>query len=85
LRAGTQGAFNVTTHHQPGRPSGGLLLSKEKMMADPTPAEIMYPNQQGNWRIELKYLPIGHRGHARHDLLEEVARISRQVRRSDLR
>lgn len=33
-------------------------------MADPNPAEIMYPNQQGNWRIELKYLPIGHRGHA---------------------
>lgn len=33
-------------------------------MAAPNLAEIMYPNQQGNWRIELKYLPIGHRGHA---------------------
>jgi hypothetical protein len=39
-------------------------------MTDPkSSAEIMYPNQQsdsdpGKWHIELKYLPIGHRGHA---------------------
>lgn len=35
-------------------------------MTDRNPAEILYPNQQskGDWKIELKYLPIGHRGHA---------------------
>lgn len=33
-------------------------------MTDRNQAETMYPNQQGNWRIELKYLPIAHRGHA---------------------
>lgn len=33
-------------------------------MADRNDAEIMYPNQNGDWRIELRYLPIAHRGHA---------------------
>ncbi len=35
-------------------------------MTDRNPAEILYPNQQtkGDWKIELKYLPIAHRGHA---------------------
>jgi hypothetical protein len=36
-------------------------------MADPkSDAEIMYLNQQTtkDWKIELKYLPIAHRGHA---------------------
>ena len=36
-------------------------------MADPkSDAEIMYPNQQTtkDWKLELKYLPIAHRGHA---------------------
>lgn len=40
-------------------------------MTDRNPAEIMYPNQQGNWRIELKYLPIGHRGHAFLALIDD--------------
>jgi hypothetical protein len=38
-------------------------------MTDRNPAEIMYPNHQsdptsGSWHIELRYLPIAHRGHA---------------------
>lgn len=36
-------------------------------MTDPkSDAEIMYPNQQAtkDWKIELRYLPIAHRGHA---------------------
>lgn len=39
-------------------------------MTDPkSAAAILYPGQQsnsatGNWSIELRYLPIGHRGHA---------------------
>ena len=35
-------------------------------MTDRNPAEILYPNQQAtkDWKIELKYLPIAHRGHA---------------------
>lgn len=35
-------------------------------MTDRNPAKILYPNQQAtkDWRIELRYLPIAHRGHA---------------------
>lgn len=40
----------------------------ETSMTDRNPAAILYPNQPsgaapGAWRIELKYLPIAHRGH----------------------
>lgn len=40
-------------------------------MTDRNQAETMYPNQQGNWRIELKYLPIGRRGHAFLALIDD--------------
>lgn len=33
-------------------------------MTDRRAAEIMYPDQGKNWRIELRYKPIAHRGHA---------------------
>lgn len=33
-------------------------------MTDRRAAEIMYPNQEGDWQIELRQRPIGHRGHA---------------------
>jgi hypothetical protein len=33
-------------------------------MTDRNDAETMYPNHNNGWRIELRYLPIAHRGHA---------------------
>ncbi len=33
-------------------------------MTDRRAAEIMYPNQGGDWKIELRQQPIAHRGHA---------------------
>lgn len=33
-------------------------------MTDRRAAEIMYPNQEGEWQIELRQRPIAHRGHA---------------------
>lgn len=40
-------------------------------MTDRNQAKTMYPNQQGNWRIELKYLPTAHRGHAFLTLIDD--------------
>jgi hypothetical protein len=54
-------------------------------MTDPRPAaEIMYPNQQGDsdpgkWRIELKYLPIAHRGHAFLALVDDKGEVVREL------
>jgi hypothetical protein len=54
-------------------------------MTDPkSDAEIMYPNQQGNsgpgpWRIELKYLPIAHRGHAFLALVDDKGDVVREL------
>ncbi len=47
-------------------------------------AEIMYPNQQGDsapgsWRIELKYLPIAHRGHAFLALVDDNGDVVREL------
>lgn len=33
-------------------------------MTDRRAAEILYPNQGGDWKIELRQKPIAHRGHA---------------------
>lgn len=33
-------------------------------MTDRRAAEILYPNQGGDWKIELRQRPIAHRGHA---------------------
>jgi hypothetical protein len=33
-------------------------------MTDRRAAEILYPNQGGDWKIELRHQPIAHRGHA---------------------
>ncbi|MDP1836868.1 MAG: hypothetical protein Q8L19_00095, partial [Reyranella sp.] len=48
------------------RPRRAAFSFLEEAMTDRNPAEILYPNQQanGDWKIELKYLPIAHRGHA---------------------
>ncbi len=43
-------------------------------MTDRNAAEIMDPNQQGNWRIELKYSPIFHRGHAFLALIDDTGK-----------
>jgi hypothetical protein len=53
-------------------------------MTDQNQAEIMYPNQQGGsdpgtWRIELKYLPIGHRGHAFLALVDDKGRVAGEL------
>lgn len=51
-------------------------------MADPkSDAEIMYPNQQAtkDWKIELKYLPIAHRGHAFLALVDHDGKVDREL------
>ena len=51
-------------------------------MADPkSDAEIMYPNQQAtkDWKIELKYLPIAHRGHAFLALVDHDGNVVREL------
>lgn len=48
-------------------------------MTDRNDAEIMYPNQQGGWRIELRYLPIAHRGHAFLALVDEKGRVAGEL------
>jgi len=53
-------------------------------MTDRNPAEIMYPNQQGGsdpgaWHIELRRLPIFHRGHAFLALVDNEGRIVREL------
>jgi hypothetical protein len=48
------------------RPRRAAFSFLETFMTDPkSDAEIMYPNQQASkdWKIELRYLPIAHRGH----------------------
>lgn len=42
-------------------------------------AKIMYPNQQGGWRIELRYLPIAHRGHAFLALVNDRGEVEREL------
>ena len=50
-------------------------------MTDRNPAEIMYPNHRapGSWRIELKYLPIAHRGHAFLALVDPDGKIVQEL------
>ncbi len=54
-------------------------------MTDPkSDAGIMYPNQQSNsdpgkWRIELRYLPIAHRGHAFLALVDDKGDIAGEL------
>ena len=51
-------------------------------MADPkSDAEIMYLNQQTtkDWKIELKYLPISHRGHAFLALVDGEGNVVREL------
>lgn len=48
-------------------------------MTDRNDAEIMYPNQQGGWRIELRYLPIAHRGHAFLALVNDRGEVEREL------
>lgn len=63
----------------PGRPIGRPFLSMERAMTDRNQAETMYPNQQGRWRIELRYLPIAHRGHAFLALVDPDGRPVREL------
>lgn len=53
-------------------------------MTDRNPAEIMYPNQQGGsdpgkWHIELRYLPIAHRGHAFLALVDDKGDVAGEL------
>jgi hypothetical protein len=50
-------------------------------MTDRNPAEILYPNQQPtkDWKIELKYLPIAHRGHAFLALVDHDGKVIREL------
>jgi hypothetical protein len=51
-------------------------------MTDPkSDAEIMYPNQQTTkgWKIELRYLPIAHRGHAFLALVDQDGKVVREL------
>ena len=51
-------------------------------MTDPkSDAEIMYPNQQAtkDWKIELRYLPIAHRGHAFLALVDHDGKVVREL------
>jgi hypothetical protein len=50
-------------------------------MTDRNPAKILYPNQQeaGDWKIELKYLPIAHRGHAFLALVDGEGNVVREL------
>lgn len=51
-------------------------------MTDPkSDAEIMYPNQQAtkDWKIELRYLPIAHRGHAFLALVDHDGNVVREL------
>lgn len=51
-------------------------------MTDPkSDAEIMYPNQQAtkDWKIELRYLPIAHRGHAFLALVDHDGNVIREL------
>ncbi len=50
-------------------------------MTDRNPAEILYPNQQAtkDWKIELKYLPIAHRGHAFLALVDHDGKVVREL------
>ena len=54
-------------------------------MTDPkSDAEIMYPNQQGDsapgkWRIEFRYLPIAHRGHAFLALVDDKENVAGEL------
>ncbi len=54
-------------------------------MTDPkSAAEIMYPSQQGDaapgkWRIELRYLPLFHRGHAFLALVDDRRQTVREL------
>lgn len=51
-------------------------------MTDPkSDAEIMYPNQQAtkDWKIELRYLPIAHRGHAFLALVDHDGKVFREL------
>lgn len=50
-------------------------------MTDRNPAKILYPNLQaeGDWKIELKYLPIAHRGHAFLALVDGEGKVVREL------
>ena len=50
-------------------------------MTDRNRAEILYPNQQasGDWKIELRYLPIAHRGHAFLALVDHDGNVVREL------
>lgn len=50
-------------------------------MTDRNPAEILYPNQQAtkDWKIELKYLPIAHRGHAFLALVDHDGKVVHEL------
>ena len=54
-------------------------------MTDPkSAAAILYPNQQsnsgmGNWSIELRYLPIAHRGHAFLALVDDKGDVAGEL------
>ena len=57
----------------------------ENQMTDPkSEAEVMYPNQQGDsapgkWRIELRYLPIAHRGHVFLALVDDKENVAGEL------
>lgn len=50
-------------------------------MTDRNPADILYPNQRAaeDWKIELKYLPIAHRGHAFLALVDSDGKIVQEL------
>lgn len=50
-------------------------------MTDRNPADILYPNQQGagDWKIEIKYPPIAHRGHAFLALVDQDGKVVREL------
>lgn len=50
-------------------------------MTDRNPAKILYPNQQTtkDWKIELRYLPIAHRGHAFLALVDQDGKVVHEL------
>lgn len=50
-------------------------------MTDRNPAEILYPNPQAtkDWKIELRYSPIFHRGHAFLALVDDRGETAREL------